>query len=211
MIENVTLIDKKDLFYIHSRNRMIINSKTEKIARLVPSLASDLLVALSGTLVLGLAAQLELRLPFTPVPVTAQTFVVMLIGAFLGPNRGVLAIFLYLSSGVFGLPVFSGFGSGLHHILGPTGGYIIGFIGGAYVTGTFINPGVKRSFLYSFLIMLLSCSTIYVIGVLWLGFYLGFNNVLELGVLPFISGDIVKSAAAAVFFTGIQKFGKYQS
>ena len=94
MIENVTLIDKKDLFYIHSRNRMIINSKTEKIARLVPSLASDLLVALSGTLVLGLAAQLELRLPFTPVPVTAQTFVVMLIGAFLGPNRGVLAIFL---------------------------------------------------------------------------------------------------------------------
>ena len=70
---------------------------------------------------------------------------------------------------------------------------------------------IKRSFLYSFLIMLLSCSTIYVIGGLWLGFYLGFNNVLELGVLPFISGDIVKSAAAAVFFTGIQKFGKYQS
>ena len=95
---------------------MIINSKTETIARRFPALASDLLVALSGTLVLGLAAQLELRLPFTPVPVTVQTFVVMLIGALLGPNRGVLAIFLYLSSGVFGLPVFSGFGLSLIHI-----------------------------------------------------------------------------------------------
>ena len=130
---------------------MIINSKTEKIARLVPSLASDLLVALSGTLVLGMAAQLELRLPFTPVPVTAQTFVVMLIGAFLGPNRGVLAIFLYLSSGVFGFPVFSGFGSGLHHILGPTGGYLFGFIVATFTLGYLAENGFDRSFFATFI------------------------------------------------------------
>ncbi len=190
---------------------MTINSKTEKIITHVPSLTSDLLVALSGALILGLSAQLELRLPFTPVPVTAQTFVVLLIGALFGANRGVLTIILYLSSGVLGLPVFSGFGSGLHHILGPTGGYIIGFMGSAYVAGTFMNYGTKQSFFYIFFIMLLSCSVIYIIGVLWLGISLGFKNVLEVGVLPFIPGDILKSAAAAILYTGIQKFGKDES
>ncbi len=76
---------------------MIINSKPEKIASQASLLTYDLLVALSGALILALSAQVAFRLPFTPVPVTAQTLVVMLIGGFLGSNRGVLAIFLYLS------------------------------------------------------------------------------------------------------------------
>lgn len=189
---------------------MIINSKKARIADQIPSLAYDLLAALSGSLILGLSAQMEFRLPFTPVPVTAQTFVVMLIGSFLGSNRGILAIFLYLAAGVWGLPVFSGFGAGLHHILGPTGGYILGFIGGAYVAGTFIKHGDNHSFFYTFLIMLLSCATIYIVGILWLGAHLGFNNVLELGLLPFIAGDILKSAAAAGCLTGVRQIKKFR-
>ena len=184
---------------------MIINSKPEKIASQASLLTYDLLVALSGALILALSAQVAFRLPFTPVPVTAQTLVVMLIGGFLGSNRGVLAIFLYLSAGVAGFPVFSGFGTGLHHMLGPTGGYIIGLIGGTYVAGTFVKSGDNHSFFYTFLIMLLSSAVIYFIGILWLGTYLGFHNILAFGVVPFIPGDIMKSAVAAGCLTGIKQ------
>ena len=157
---------------------------------------------MTASFLIGLSAQLEMRLPFTPIPITAQTLVVLMSGALLGAHRGVLAILVYLAAGVSGLPVFSGFGASIHHILGPSGGYLMGFVGGAYIAGTFVERGWGTNFLSRFFLMLLSCSAIYATGLLWLGFFVGFEKALAMGLIPFITGDIIKSALAAFLLGG---------
>ena len=157
---------------------------------------------MTASFLIGLSAQLEMRLPFTPIPITAQTLVVLMSGALLGAHRGVLAILVYLAAGVSGLPVFSGFGASIHHILGPSGGYLMGFAGGAYIAGTFVERGWGTNFLSRFFLMLLSCSAIYATGLLWLGFFVGFEKALAMGLIPFITGDIIKSALAAFLLGG---------
>ena len=159
-------------------------------------------LVMTASFLIGLSAQLEMRLPFTPIPITAQTLVVLMSGALLGAHRGVLAILVYLAAGVSGLPVFSGFGASIHHILGPSGGYLMGFAGGAYIAGTFVERGWDTNFLSRFALMLLSCCAIYATGLLWLGFFVGFEKALAMGLIPFITGDIIKSALAAFLLGG---------
>ena len=165
----------------------------------VGALVYDLGLVLSGTLFIALlAAQIIISLPFTPVPVTGQTFGVLLTGALLGSYRGPLTILVYLAEGAVGLPVFAGFGFGIPHLLGPTGGYLIGFAGGAYLTGFLAEHGWDRKFFSTVFAMLLGSGVIFLIGVPWLGFFVGYENILMVGLFPFIPGDIIKAVFAAL-------------
>lgn len=157
----------------------------------------NLALILGGSILLALLAQVAIPLPFSPVPITGQTFGVLLIGATLGSKRGALCILTYLAEGMAGLPVFTGAGAGMAALAGPTGGYLVGFVLAAYLTGWLAERGWDRNFKTNLLAMLLGNLVIYVGGLSWLGLLVGFDNVLTLGLFPFIPGDVVKILLAA--------------
>ncbi|MEW5920643.1 MAG: biotin transporter BioY [Bacillota bacterium] len=152
--------------------------------------------------VVALLAQLSIPLPFSPVPLTGQIFGVFLAGSILGAHWSAVSLFVYVILGAVGLPVFHNFQGGLHIILGPTGGYLWGFVLGGYLLGRIGERG--ESILNMATGMLLCLLTVYTLGVLQLSFITGLAlpQALLLGVLPFIPLDLVKLAAAAVL--GIQ-------
>ena len=159
----------------------------------------DIALVIGGSLIIGLCAQVAIWLPFSPVPVTGQTFAVLMIGALFGALRGSLAVLAYLLEGTAGLPVFASGRAGLAVLLGPTGGYLAGFVGAAYITGSLAQKGWDRQVGTTVLAMLVGNATIYTFGLLWLAGWIGINNVLLVeGLYPFIIGDILKTAFAAV-------------
>ncbi|MFS8866598.1 biotin transporter BioY [Synechococcus sp. H65.1] len=171
-----------------------------------PSRVRDLLLVVGGSLVVAALAQVRIPLPFTPVPITGQTFGVMLVGAGLGARLGFLALLLYLLEGLLGLPFFSGGGAGLKHLTGATGGYLLAFPLAAALMGWFVERwGADRS-PWKMAAAMLSCSVlIYALGATWLGVWLNENvgptsvlAVLSKGVFPFIPGDGLKCGLAAV-------------
>jgi biotin transport system substrate-specific component len=167
------------------------------------SLARDVSLVIGGSLAIAAAAQLKIVLPFTPVPVSAQTFVVLLIGALFGAKRGVVTIMTYLSLGVLGLPVFSAAPPGPGALVSPTAGYLAGFVLAAWIMGTLSERGWDRKPWTTALAMFISSLVILTCGVLWLGRYVGWDNVLRTGFLPFIPGDLLKIAlATAILPTG---------
>ncbi len=145
--------------------------------------------------VMGLAAQIRIPLPFTPVPLTAQVFVVLLSGIVLGGGYGGLSMALYLLFGFAGLPWFTGWSVGTW--FGPTTGYLIGFVPAALFTG--IAFPRAREFLGQALVMTTAVFIIYLFGALHIALILktGFSHTLILAILPFIPFDIVKAVAAA--------------
>ncbi len=164
--------------------------------------AADAALVLGGSLLTALMAQIAIPLPFTPVPITGQTLAVLLVGAALGSRRGALSMAAYVLEGVLGLPVFAGGTAGLARLLGPTGGYLVGFIAAAFVTGWLAERGWDRRLLTAALAMLAGNVVIYLFGLPWLarftGGFLGPKGALVLGLLPFIPGDLVKLALAAL-------------
>ncbi len=158
----------------------------------------DTVLVISSSFLIALSAQIAISLPFTPVPVTAQTLAVLLIGAVLGSKRGVLALLVYLSEGAAGFPVFAGGKSGLIWLAGPTGGYLIGFVVAAFITGFLAERKWDRRVITSFLAMLIGNVIIFIFGLLVLQSYVGMDKVLALGLYPFILGDIVKLALATI-------------
>ena len=158
---------------------------------------SNVLLTVGFSLLIGLSAQIAIPLPFTPVPLTFQTLAVLACGALLGRTRGVSAVLLYVAEGSAGLPVFSGGRAGVVHLLGPTGGYLIGFLAAAYLAGLLAEKGWDRKISTAFAALMIADAAIYLPGLLWLGGYTGFSRVLILGVLPFVAADVVKAAAAA--------------
>jgi biotin transport system substrate-specific component len=160
------------------------------------SLAYDAACVIAGSLLIALSAQVVFPLPFSPVPITAQTLAVLLVGAALGSRRGVLAVLLYLAEGVLGMPVFAGGGAGLVRLVGPTGGYLAGLVVAAFVTGWLAERGWDRRPATALLAMLAGSIAIYVCGLAWLAHFVGPSRVLTLGLLPFLPGDAVKLAAA---------------
>jgi len=154
------------------------------------------LVVAFGTL-MGLLAQISIPLPFTPVPITGQTFGVLLTGALLGSRRGTLAMLVYLAEGSSGLPVFALGHSGLATILGPTGGYLLSYPVAAFAVGFLAERGWDRNFLRSVAAMLLGEVVIYAVGLPWLANFVGAERTLALGFLPFLPGDVVKLLLAA--------------
>ena len=158
----------------------------------------DVLI-LCGSLLIALSAHVAIPLPFSPVPITGQTLAVLLVGALLGSRRGALCLLAYLAEGLAGLPVFAPGGApGLARLLGPTGGYLVGFVAAAYVTGRLAEEGWDRRVLSTIAAMLLGSAVIYTCGVSWLAVPLGLEKALVAGLYPFIPGDLVKVVLAAL-------------
>lgn len=175
--------------------------------RLELSIAKKLTLALTLAAVIGLMAQARIILPWTPVPITLQTMGVLLAGLLLGRGWGALSVGLYLALGIAGVPWFTGWGGGMAHLAGPTGGYLIGFVLAALFLGHVTDKYVAaRRFGPLFALMLFAgLVLIYVPGVLqlklWMNLALGnqitWGQALNLGVVPFIAGDVIKVAAAS--------------
>jgi len=152
----------------------------------------------AASLVTGLAAQVAFPLPWTPVPLTGQTFAVLLSGALLGWKRGFLAQALYLAEGAAGLPLFAGGGAGPGVFMGPTAGYLVAFPFAAALTGWLASRGWDRRFITTLLAMLIGSSVIFLLGALWLARFVPASQVAFSGVLPFLPGDVIKAALAAL-------------
>lgn len=170
--------------------------------------ATDVPVVLAGSLLLVLSAKFQM--PFFPVPMSMQTFVAVGLGLALGPVRGALAVALYLAQGAAGFPVFAGTperGLGLIYMMGPTGGFLIGFVLAALAAGWLAGRGFDRNPATAMAAALLASAVIYVPGLLWLGAVIGWDKpVLALGLYPFIPGDIAKAMLAAIVFPAAWKW-----
>jgi len=163
----------------------------------------DLAAALAGSVLIALLAQAAVG---APVPITGQTLGVLLVGAALGSRRGALAVVMYLAQGAAGLPVFAHGGFGLHHMLGPTGGYLFGFVPAAFVVGALAERGWDRKPLTTVAAMAVGNIIIYAVGATWLAIWLGSaGRALALGVVPFLIGDGIKIALAAALLPGAWK------
>ena len=155
------------------------------------------------SLLTALAAQVVI--PLYPVPITGQTFVVLLTGALLGSRLGAMTMIAYLVEGASGLPFFAGGHGGLLHLMGPTGGYLIAFPAAAYVTGAFAEHGWDRRFLTAAAAMAIGSAIIMLSGWAWFSVVMRTSPMLTLyaTVIKFIPGDIIKiSLAAAVLPSG---------
>lgn len=157
----------------------------------------EIALILGGSLVVALSAQLQFVLPFTPVPITGQTFAVLLVGAALGSRRGALAMLAYLAEGAAGLPVFHGGGCCVPWLMGATAGYLWSYPLVAWIVGRLAEYGWDRRPGTAALAMLVGNAAIYAVALPWLSFFVGRDRVLEAGLLPFLPGDLVKVALAA--------------
>ena len=158
---------------------------------------ADALAVVVASLFVAVCAQAEIRLPFTPVPISGTTLGVLYAGALLGSRRGAAAVALYLLEGAAGLPVFSGGAAGFLHFVGPTGGYLLGFPIGAFVVGLFAERGWDRTPARAFATMLLGSLPILALGVLGLFRFVPARALLTAGLWPFVPGDVFKAALSA--------------
>ena len=172
------------------------------------SIVKTFLVIILGSLALTISA--KIKIPFYPVPMTMQTFVVMLLGLAFGYKIGLATVSLYLLEGIAGLPVFSNSpekGVGLVYFTGPTMGYLIGFLSATLIAGTISSNDNLLKIIFK---LLLSVSTIYILGVLWLGTLIGWNKpILEFGVYPFLLAEIFKLALLVIISKKIINLRKF--
>ena len=168
----------------------------------------SLLVIFLGSVLLAISA--KIKIPFYPVPMTMQTFVVLFLGISFGHKIALATVSLYLIEGILGLPVFSNSperGVGLAYFTGPTMGYLIGFL-----TACFLASYIKISDNYFIIItkLILSVSSIYILGILWLGTLIGWDKpIFELGVAPFLLAEIFKISLLTILTKKILKFRKF--
>ena len=172
------------------------------------SIVKTFLIIILGSLALTISA--KIKIPFYPVPMTMQTFVVMLLGLAFGYKIGLATVSLYLLEGIAGLPVFSNSpekGVGLVYFTGPTMGYLIGFLSATVIAGMISS---KDNLLKTILKLLVSVSTIYILGVLWLGALIGWDKpILEFGVYPFLLAELFKLALLVIISKKIISFRKF--
>ena len=192
------------------------------------------LIAIAGTLLLTISA--KIKIPFYPVPMTMQTFVVLFLGIALGPKIGLLTLSLYLFEGIFGLPVFAGTpekGIGLTYFIGPTGGYLVGFLVATYIAGSFkyescfdkfkfnthlpfalkIVYGIISSIKISFknlIKLIFAVSFIYIFGLLWLGSLIGWDKpIFQFGAQPFLLAELFKMLILSIVAGSLYKIKKF--
>jgi biotin transport system substrate-specific component len=174
------------------------------IGRIVPDegaarWAVNAALAIAGSFLLWASAKIQV--PFYPVPMTLQTLAIMAIAATYGMRLGIATVLLYLAEGAFGLPVFAGTpekGIGLAYMIGPTGGFLAGFVIAVGLVGWLAERGFDRNIFKIFGAMLVGDALLFVLGILWLGILLGWDKpVLAWGLYPFILGDLTKIALAA--------------
>ena len=171
-------------------------------------LIKSLVIIFLGSIILTVSA--KIKIPFYPIPMTMQTFVVLFLGVSFGYKIALASVSLYLLEGILGLPVFSNSperGIGLAYFTGPTMGYLIGFL-----SACFLASLVKEddNYFLVFVKLILSVSTIYILGVMWLGTLIGWHKpILELGVMPFLIAEIFKICLLTVITKKIIKFRKF--
>ena len=169
------------------------------------SLVKNLFLAVLATLVLAVSS--KIKIPFWPVPMTMQTFVVMLIGILFGWKLGLFTVSLYLMEGIVGLPVFAGTpekGMGIVYFTGPTMGYLLGFLVTVYLTGFF---KFDNNFLKNFVKLCFAVSFIYSFGLLWLGSLIGWDKpIFELGAQPFLLAELFKVLILTILVPKILRF-----
>ena len=168
----------------------------------------SLIVIFLGSILLAISA--KIKIPFYPVPMTMQTFVVLFLGLSFGYKIGLATVSLYLIEGIIGLPVFSNSperGIGLVYFTGPTMGYLIGFLF-ACLLASFVK--IEDNYLMIFLKLIFSVSTIYILGILWLGVIIGWDKpLIELGVKPFLLPEIFKITLLTILAKKIFRFRKF--
>jgi biotin transport system substrate-specific component len=175
------------------------------LADVIPgALARDVLLVVGGAGLVGVLAQISIHLSSTPVPITGQTLGVLLTGTALGWRRGAAALTLYAIAGVVGVPWFA---SGHSGYLGASFGYVVGFVVCAALCGYLAQRGADRSLRGSIPAMVVGEVVMYAIGVIWLGLYLhvGASQAISLGLTPFLIGDAIKAAAAALLLPAAWK------
>jgi biotin transport system substrate-specific component len=166
-------------------------------------LIRGVILVIAGSLFVALAAQIAIPLPFSPVPITGQTFAVALTGALLGGRRGALALLAYLTEGAVGLPFFAGGAGGVAVLTGYTAGYLMGFMVAAFVVGSLCERGWDRRLATLALTLLIGDTLILLFGVTWLARFIGTGQAIEKGLIPFLPGDLFKIALAALVITGM--------
>ena len=144
-----------------------------------------------------LAASAQFKIPLYPVPVTGQTLVVLLIGMTYGVRLGAITMAAYLFEGAIGLPVFAGGAAGAAVLMGPTGGYLFGFLLAGVAMGYLAERGMGRTAISTIAAMVIGNFVIYLFGALWLANFIGFGEAIAAGVLPFLYGDALKLVVAA--------------
>ena len=168
------------------------------------SLVKSLFLAILGTILLSISA--KIKIPFWPVPMTMQTFVVLLLGIAYGWKLGLFTVSLYLLEGIVGLPVFAGTpekGMGLVYFAGPTMGYLIGFLIAVSLAGLF---SFNNNFFKNFVKLLFSVSFIYILGLIWLGSLIGWDKpIFKLGAQPFLLAELFKILLITFALSKIRK------
>ena len=167
----------------------------------------NLFVILVGTVLLAISS--KIKIPFYPVPMTMQTFVVLVIGIGFGWKIGIATVALYLFEGLIGLPVFSGTpekGVGFIYFTGPTMGYLIGFLVTIFFAGRF---NYQDNLIFNFIKLTFATSFIYILGMLWLGVLIGWDKpIFTLGAQPFLLAELFKILLATFFISKIKKIKK---
>ena len=171
------------------------------------SIIKNLIIAICGTILLAVSA--KVKIPFYPVPMTMQTFVVLLLGVSLGWKLGLFTVSLYLIQGIAGLPVFAGTpekGVGIVYFTGPTMGYLVGFLIAVYLAGLF---KYTNNFFKNLIKLIFSVSFIYLLGMIWLGILIGWDKpVFKLGAQPFLLAELFKVVLLALIIPALFKFKK---
>jgi len=186
-----------------NNSRILINNL--KIFQGINQNVTNLLLIFFGTLLLTISAKVQV--PFWPVPMTMQTFMVFLIGSTYGVRLSFLTLVAYLVEGAMGLPVFAA-GGGIAYLTGPTAGYLYGMTLAAVVISYFANKGYSTSYLKSFISIIVGSIIIFALGVLYLGSIIGYNNALQAGLLPFIPSELFKIALAVILIPTLNKILK---
>lgn len=166
------------------------------------STTRKVLMVLGGSALIALGAQVSV--PMWPVPMTLQTLAVLLVGLTMGARLGAASVLAYLAQGAAGLPVFAGGAAGAMFLMGPTAGFLWGFVAMAFLAGWAVERGLARGLLRTALVALAVSAALYLPGVLWLTAVtpLTLDGAIAAGMMPFIAGDAVKSVLAAVAMTG---------
>ena len=151
-------------------------------------------------------SQLIIPLYFTPVPISLGSFGVILIALVYGRKLGIATVLSYVAAGSLGAPIFAGFKAG--SLFSPTGGYILGYIAATVILGFLSDKGVAKSYVKTFLSLLLASAVILILGALVLMLFVPIKNVFMAGVLPFIPGDMLKVVAATLLFPRLWKLIK---
>ncbi len=174
------------------------------------SIAANITMVVAGAALTAGAAQIVI--PMWPVPITGQTFAVLLVGTTLGALRGALSMVLYIALGAIGLPIFTEGSAGWHVIAGPTGGYLVGFVLAAILTGWLAQRSWDRKIVGAGVAFLAGTVVIYAVGLPWLSVALGqlgypndLGATLQSGLLPFVPGDILKAVVAGALLPAAWK------